>query len=93
MLVYFLPYRKEQEIHKCIYPNHIRVSGIKISNVLTNETSHIAADTVAFTESANKFSQSLRDSFTDVGYNFLVKLKGFSIVLNDVIVYFEQVYC
>ena len=30
---------------------------------------NIAADTVAFTESANKFSQSLRGLITDVGYN------------------------
>ena len=41
MLVYFLSYGKEQEVHKCIHPNHFRVSGIKISNVVTKETSQI----------------------------------------------------
>ena len=32
---------KEQEVHKCIHPKHLRVSGIKISNVVTKETSQI----------------------------------------------------
>ena len=75
-------------------PKHFRVSGIKISNVVTKETliPNIAADTVAFTETPNKFSQSLRNSFTDVDI-ISVKLKVFSVVLIDVIVYFEQVYC
>ena len=60
--VYFLPYEREQEDDKCIPPKHFRVSGIKISNVMTKETSHyitfpnIAADTVALSETANKFS-------------------------------------
>ena len=58
LLVYFLPYGKEQEVHKCIRPKHLRVSGIKLSNAMTKEI--IAADTDAFTETANKFSQSLR---------------------------------
>ena len=50
----FLPYEIE-------HPKHFRVSGIKMSNVVTKETSQIiAADTVALTETANKFSQSLR---------------------------------
>ena len=54
----FLPYGKEQEVHKCIDPKHFRVSGIKISNGVTKET--IAADTVAFSETVNKFSQALK---------------------------------
>ena len=28
-LVYFLPYEREQEVHKCIHPKHFQVSGIK----------------------------------------------------------------
>ena len=35
-------------------------SGIKISNVMTKETSQILLQTLALTETANKFSQSLR---------------------------------
>ena len=57
-LFIFSPTEKEQEVHKCIDPKHFRVSGIKISDGVTKET--IAADTVAFSETANKFSQSLR---------------------------------
>ena len=38
-LGYFLPYEREKEIHKCIHPKHFRVSGMKISNVVTKETS------------------------------------------------------
>ena len=40
-LVDFLPYEREQEVHKCIHPKHFRVSSIKISNVVTKETSQI----------------------------------------------------
>ena len=40
-LVYFLPYKREQVVHKSISPKHFRVSGIKISNVVTKETSEI----------------------------------------------------
>ena len=50
VLVYFLPYGKEQEVHKCIHPAHFRVGGIKISNVVTKETSQILLQTLAFTE-------------------------------------------
>ena len=39
-LVYFLPFEREQEVHKCIHPKHFRVSDIKSSNVMTKETSH-----------------------------------------------------
>ena len=46
LIVYFLPYRKEQEVHKFIHPKHFRVSGIKISNVGTKETSQILLQTL-----------------------------------------------
>ena len=46
LLVYFLPYGKEQEFHKCIHPKHFRVSGIEISNVVTKETSQILLQTL-----------------------------------------------
>ena len=46
LLVCFLPYGKEQEVHKCIHPKHLRVSGIKMSNVLTKETSQILLQTL-----------------------------------------------
>ena len=32
--------------HKCIHPKHFRVSGIKISNVVTKETSQILLQTL-----------------------------------------------
>ena len=53
---------KETKVHKCIHLKHFRVSSIKISNVVTKETSQIiiAAETVALAEMAHKFSQSLR---------------------------------
>ena len=38
-LVYFHPYEREREVHKCIHPKHFWVSGSKISNVMTKETS------------------------------------------------------
>ena len=60
LLVHFVPNGKEQEVHKCIHPKHFRVGGIKVSNVVTKETSQILLQTLAFTEIANKFSQSLR---------------------------------
>ena len=47
-LVYFLPYEREQEVQKCIHPKHFQVSlsGIKISNVVTKETSQIVLQTL-----------------------------------------------
>ena len=60
-LVDFLPYGKEQEVHKCIHPKHFRVSGIKISNVVTKETSQMLLQTLWYLEKLQKkFSQSLR---------------------------------
>ena len=44
--VYFLPYEREQEVHKCIHPKHFRVNGFKISNVVTKETSQILLQTL-----------------------------------------------
>ena len=46
LLVYFPPYGKEQEVHKCIHAKHFRVSGIKISDVVTKETSQILLQTL-----------------------------------------------
>ena len=45
-LVYFLPSVREKEVHKCIHSKHFRVSGIKISNVVTKETSQILLQTL-----------------------------------------------
>ena len=45
-LVYFLPYEREQEVHKCIHPKHFRVSGIKIGKVATKGTSQILLQTL-----------------------------------------------
>ena len=59
-LFIFSPYEREQEIHKCIHPKHFRVNDIKSSNVVTKETSQILLQTLTLTETANKFSQSLR---------------------------------
>ena len=43
---YFLSYEREQEVHKCSHPQHFRVSSIKISNVVTKETSQILLQTL-----------------------------------------------
>ena len=43
--VYFLPYEREQEAYKYIPSKHFRVSGIKISNVVTKKTSQILLHT------------------------------------------------
>ena len=88
MLVYFLPYGKE---HKCIHPKHFRVSGIKISNVVTKETSQILLQTLWHLWKPQINLVSL--SFDDVGYNIgQVETLKFSVVLID-IVYFELVFC
>ena len=91
-LVSFLPYERKQEVHKCTRPKHFRVSSIKISCHDERNFSNIAADNVTLMQTANKFTQSLRVSFTDVGYN-ISQVETFSVVLIDIIVYFEQVYC
>ncbi len=46
LLVYFLHYEREQEVHNCIHPKHFRVSGIEIGNVVTKETSQILLQTL-----------------------------------------------
>ena len=46
IFAYFLPYEREPEVHKCIHPKHFQVSGIKISNVVTKETSQILLQTL-----------------------------------------------
>ena len=43
---FFLLDVREKEVHKCIHPKHFRVSGIKISNVVTKETSQILLQTL-----------------------------------------------
>ena len=54
--------------HKCIHQKHFRVSSIKISNVVTKETSQILLQTHLRKPQINL--KSLQgDSFTDVGYN------------------------
>ena len=46
-LAYFLPYEREQEVHNyCSHPKHFRGSSIKISNVMTKETSQILLQTL-----------------------------------------------
>ena len=55
--------------HKCIYPKHFRVSGIKISNV-TKETSQMDLQTPLHLRKPQINLVSLcGNSFTDVGYN------------------------
>ena len=62
---------------KCIHPKHFRVSGIKISNVATKETSQILLQTLW--QIANNLVSLQGDSFTDVGYNIgqVATLLGF----------------
>ena len=53
-----------------INPKHFRVSGIKISNVVTKETSQILLHTLWHLRKPQMNLVSLSgDSFTDVGYN------------------------
>ena len=55
--LFFSSPMKENEKFTTVFTRNI----IEFSNVMTKETSQIiAADTVALTETANKFSQSLR---------------------------------
>ena len=68
-LFIFSPMKEYKKFsHKCIHPKHFRVSGIKISNVVTKET-NIAADTVALRKRQINLLSLRGDSFTDVGYN------------------------
>ena len=67
-LVYFLPYEREQEVHKCIHPKHFRVSSIKISNVVTKEISQILLQTL-WKPQINLVSLEGTHS-TDVRHNF-----------------------
>ena len=68
-LFIFSPMKENKKLcHKCIHPKHFRVSGIKISNVVTKET-NIAADTVALRKRQINLLSLRGDSFTDVGYN------------------------
>ena len=72
IFAYFLPYEREPEVHKYIHPKHFQVSGIKISNAVTKETSQILLQTLWHLRKPQKKNLvSLRgDSSTDVGYNF-----------------------
>ena len=68
-LVSFLPYEREQEVHKCIHPKHFRVSDITSSNV-TKETSQILLQTRWNLRKPQINLVSLwGDSLTDVRYN------------------------
>ena len=70
-LFIFLPMRENKKFsHKYTHPKHFRVSGIKISNVVTKETSQILLQTLWHLRKPQKNLVSLRgDSFTDAGYN------------------------
>ena len=69
-LVYFLPCEREREVHKCIHPKHFRVSGIKISNVVTKETSQMLLQTLWHLRKPQINLVSLwGNSFTEVLYN------------------------
>ena len=59
-LFIFSPMKENKKFTNGIHPKHFRVSGIKSSNVVKlRNFPNIVADTVALTETANKFSQSL----------------------------------
>ena len=46
LFIFSVYYERQQEVHKCIDLKHLRVSGIKISNVMTKETSQILLRTL-----------------------------------------------
>ena len=70
-LFIFSPMKENKKFsHKCIHLKHFRVSGIKISNVVTKETSQILLQTLWHLRKPQINLVSLQgDSFTDVGYN------------------------
>ena len=70
-LFIFSPMKENRKFsHKCIHLKHFRVSGIKISNVVTKETSQILLQTLWHLRKPQINLVSLQgDSFTDVGYN------------------------
>ena len=70
ILTIFSPMKENKKSsHKCIHPNHFRVSGIKISNV-TKETFQILLQTQWHLGKPQINLVSLcGNSFTDVGYN------------------------
>ena len=46
-LFIFFPMKDNKKFsHKCIYPQQFRVTGVKISNVVTKETSQILLQTL-----------------------------------------------
>ena len=57
-LFIFSPMKENKKFTNVVIRNGI--SGIKISNVVTKETSQILLQTLALTETTNKFSQSLK---------------------------------
>ena len=71
LLVYFsLTKGNKKFSHKCIHPKHFRVSGIKISNVVTIKTSQMLLQTLWHLQKRQIKLVSLGgDSFTDAGYN------------------------
>ena len=70
ILTIFSPMKENKKFsHKCIYPKHFRVSGIKISNV-TKETSQILLQTPLHLRKPQINLVSLcGNSSTDLGYN------------------------
>ena len=87
-LVYFLPYEREQEAHKCIHLKHFRVNSIKISNVVTKvwKFPNIVSGTVALTDQfANEFIQSSR--------GLIQWCSQYRLSWNASRLYFELIYC
>ena len=71
-LFIFSPMKENKKFnHKCIHPKHFQVSSIKISNVVTKETSQILLQTLwhSWKPQINNLVSLLGDSFTDVEYN------------------------
>ena len=46
LFIYSPMKENKQFSHKCIHPKHFQVSGIKISDVVTKETSQISMQTL-----------------------------------------------
>ena len=92
-LTIFSPMKENKNFsHKCTHPRHFRVSGSKISNV-TKATSQILLQTPwHFRKPQINLVSLCRNSFTmqDI---ISVRFKRFSVILIDIIVFFELVYC
>ena len=91
-LFIFSPTEKNKKFTNVFTRNISELAALKLVNVVTKETYQILLQTLALTETANKFRPGFEGTHSPMQDTISVKLKAFSVVLID-IVYFELVYC